>query len=233
MATDRSAPMTGPCPSLLPVLNMSRVPPSLSSHAATPPEVRTADAAERLVAAAAGGDAESVRRVWEANRRWVAAILLAHKPKWADLEDLLQEVALATVRKIGELRDPGALRPWLRTVAINAAHAAARGSKRRAGDEWLAEGSDHGGHEGRTRDFVPPPEALADHEHGRLLMTLAFELPDGYREPLLLKAVEGLSYRQIGEIMDLPETTIETRVARGRRMLRELASRSPSLATLQ
>ncbi|MEY3230304.1 MAG: hypothetical protein RL689_393, partial [Planctomycetota bacterium] len=40
-------------------------------------------------------------------------------------------------------------------------------------------------------------------------------------------------YRQIGEIMDLPETTIETRVARGRRMLRDLASRSPSLATLQ
>jgi RNA polymerase sigma-70 factor (ECF subfamily) len=64
-------------------------------------------------------------------------------------------------------------------------------------------------------------------------MKLAFELPDGYREPLLLKAVEGLSYRQIGEIMDLPETTIETRVARGRRMLRDLASRSPSLATLQ
>ena len=93
---------------------MSRVPPSPPSHSGTPPEGQTADADERLAAAAAGGDSAAVQRVWEANRRWVAAILLAHKPKWADLEDLLQEVALATVRKIGELRDPGALRPWLR-----------------------------------------------------------------------------------------------------------------------
>lgn len=211
---------------------MSSVPP-LPPTDPDQPRLRLVDPEADVAAAAAGGDADAMRRLWDLNRRWVAAILLAHKPKWADLEDLLQEVALAMVRKIGELRDPGAVRPWLRTVAINAAHAAARGSKRRAGDEWFAQASDQGGHEGRTRDFATPPESLADQEHGRLLMKLAFELPDGYREPLLLKAVEGLSYRQIGEIMDLPETTIETRVARGRRMLRDLASRSPSLATLQ
>ena len=212
---------------------MSSVPPSQPPENGDQPRLRLVDPESDVAAAASGGDMASVRRVWEANRRWVAAILLAHKPRWADLEDLLQEVALAMVRKIGELRDPGALRPWLRTVAINAAHAAARGSKRRAGEEWFAEGSDSGGHEGRGRDFAPPPEALADQEHGRLLMKLAFELPDGYREPLLLKAVEGLSYRHIGEIMDLPETTIETRVARGRRMLRELASKTAALASLQ
>jgi RNA polymerase sigma-70 factor (ECF subfamily) len=56
-------------------------------------------------------------------------------------------------------------------------------------------------------------------------MALAGELPDGYREPLLLKAIQGLSYREIGRILGLPETTIETRIARGRRMLRELASK--------
>lgn len=211
---------------------MSRVPPESSPDPQDRPRLRLADAEMVAASAASGSDVGSVNGLWEANRRWVAAILLAHKPRWADLEDLLQEVALAMVRKIGELRDPGALRPWLRTVAINAAHAAARGSKRRAGEERSAEGSDQA-HEGRTRDFTPAPDALGDLEHGRLLMQLAFELPDGYREPLLLKAVEGLSYRQIGEIMDLPETTIETRVARGRRMLRELVARTPSLAPLQ
>lgn len=54
-------------------------------------------------------------------------------------------------------------------------------------------------------------------------MTLAMQLPDGYREPLLMKAVQGMSYREIGEVLGLPETTVETRIARGRRMLRELA----------
>lgn len=55
-------------------------------------------------------------------------------------------------------------------------------------------------------------------------MALARDLPEGYREPLLMRCLKGMSYREIGEAMDLPETTIETRIARGRRMLRELAS---------
>ena len=39
----------------------------------------------------------------------------------------------------------------------------------------------------------------------------------------MMKAVRGMSYREIGEVMDLPETTVETRIARARKMLRELA----------
>jgi DNA-directed RNA polymerase specialized sigma24 family protein len=55
-------------------------------------------------------------------------------------------------------------------------------------------------------------------------MALARTLPEGYREPLLMRCVRGMSYKQIGAVLDLPETTIETRIARGRRMLRELAN---------
>jgi len=179
--------------------------------------------------AAVLGDQESLQKLWASNRRWVAAILLAHKPKWADVEDLLQEVALSMVRKLGEVRDPRAVRPWLRTVAVNVAHAAARSGKRRAADERMGENSDDI-REGRTRDHTAAPEALSDDEQGRLLMQLAAQLPDGYREPLLLKALHDLSYREIGEIMDLPETTIETRIARGRKQLRELAAGNRAFA---
>jgi len=45
-------------------------------------------------------------------------------------------------------------------------------------------------------------------------------LPPEYREPLLLRCVRALTYQQISEILDLPVTTIETRLARARRMLR-------------
>ncbi len=55
-------------------------------------------------------------------------------------------------------------------------------------------------------------------------MELSQQLAEGYREPLLLKAVQGLSYREIGRILGLPETTVETRIARARRQLRELAA---------
>ena len=174
------------------------------------------------VAAAIRGDADAVRRVWLENRRWVAAVLLAHKPREAELEDLLQDVAMTLVRTIGKLRDQAMLKPWLRTVAINAARASGRTAKRRR----RVMGP-------RAEDLSPdlsigPASAGADEpvdqrEQSGRLTRLAAGLPDGYREPLILKCVRGMSYRQIGELMGLPETTIETRIARGRRLLRELA----------
>lgn len=175
-------------------------------------------AEERETRAALAGDEESMQALWKRHRRWVAAILLAHKPRWADLDDLLQEVALSVVRKVHELRDPGAVRPWLRTVAVNAAHAAGRSGARRARDVGMGEEDSH---PARAADAIAEGETSDD---GKRLMDLAKQLPDGYREPLLLKAVQNLSYREIGQILGLPETTIETRIARGRRQLRELAA---------
>jgi RNA polymerase sigma-70 factor (ECF subfamily) len=185
------------------------------------------------VAAAIRGDADAVRALWQENRRWVAAVILAHKPREADLEDLLQDVAMSFVKMVGKLRDEQMLRPWLRTVAVNAARAAGRDARRRRkGMTWKVGSSHLGGHiAGSPEDDAgaelveadTPDARSARSEQARRLGELAARLPDGYREPLIMKCVRGLSYRQIGELMGLPETTIETRIARGRRMLRELA----------
>jgi RNA polymerase sigma factor (sigma-70 family) len=183
-----------------------------------------AGASGSLVAAAIRGDPEAVRALWQEHRRWVAAVLLAYKPREAELEDLLQDVAMTFVKRIGELRDEAALKGWLRTVATNAARAAARSPERKRRRPWLrlvrAEGTEAAGLE-RTAEAAPD-ETAGTMELASRVMELAMELPESYREPLLLKSLRGLSYREIGAMLDLPETTIETRIARGRRMLREL-----------
>jgi RNA polymerase sigma-70 factor, ECF subfamily len=172
-----------------------------------------------VVAAAVRGEADALRVVWQANRRWIAAVLLAHKPREAELEDLLQEVAMSYVRMVGKLRDEAMLKPWLRTIAINTARASGRdATRRRKGMAW-SRGREVEG-EVQTDD---PASGTGRREEAARLVQLVAQLPDGYREPLILKAVRGMSYREIGRVMDLPETTIETRIARGRRMLRELA----------
>jgi len=179
-----------------------------------------------IIEGAIRGEHDALRELWKRNRRWVAAIILAHKPRWSDLEDLLQEVSVSIVRKVGELRDPAAFKPWLRTVAINAARAAARdksGKFRRLGGE--SDDDESGGVLARVLGGESTPIAARGEasEEARRLMDLAMQLPEGYREPLLLRCVREMSYRQIGELVGLPESTIETRIARGRRMLRELA----------
>jgi RNA polymerase sigma-70 factor (ECF subfamily) len=186
---------------------------------------------ELRAAQAIAGDADSIRALWTDHRRWIAAILLAHKPRWADVQDLLQEVALAFVKKAHEIRDPRAVKPWLRTVALNAAHAAARSGKVRTWATGTQSAEDGPQTERSLASTDMSVEGLAEmaESSGRLL-NLAARLPDGYREPLILKAVRDMSYREIGRIMGLPETTVETRIARARKQLRELAQAEESVS---
>lgn len=159
-------------------------------------------------------------QIWREHRGWVAAVLLAHKPREAELEDLLQTVAAQAARGLGEVRGgPGAIRAWLRAVAINAARAEGRrASVRRRGAAVAGLAAESV----RAAEPAPQGDRL---EEGLRLLRAARGIPDGYREPLLMRCLRGMSYRQIGEALGLPETTIETRIARGRRMLREAAER--------
>ena len=167
---------------------------------------------ERLCLRARAGDAEALSALWKAHRRWLASVLLAWKPRGIELEDLLQEVAVGMLRGIGSLREPERLRPWLRTIAVNAARTAARRQETRGTlipIERVPEGSEPTVDEDGGRA-----------EEARHVLELAHGLDPKYREPLFLKALEGLSQAQIARVLEIPETTVETRLARARRMLR-------------
>lgn len=192
----------------------------------TPSNARGAASVDRyrvdpaLVERATAGHAEAVQQLWQGHRRWVAAIVLAHMPREADLDDLLQDIAATFVRSVQELRTPGALRPWLRTVAINAARAEGRKKTRRRNALESQAATDPGTFQ---RDETPDRTACVpeDADEARWLLDLIAQLPESYREPLVLRCVRGMNYKAISELTGLPETTIETRIARGRRMLRE------------
>lgn len=199
---------------------------------------------EGVFAAAQSGAQWALRALWDQHRRYVAVVLLAHKPNSVDVEDLLQEVAAALVSKIGTVREEAALLPWLRMVALNAARLAGRkiaarpvqsldalhGSGGNTGDDGQVR-SVSGISPGRpTRVGVGGPGSPSEDCETKLdsgwMMAQVARLPDDYREPLLMRCIHDMSYRQIGEVMGLPETTVETRIARGRRMLRDLVSAS-------
>ncbi|MBL0927713.1 MAG: sigma-70 family RNA polymerase sigma factor [Phycisphaerales bacterium] len=163
-------------------------------------------------------DTDWLHVLWETNRRWVAALILAHMPRGAELEDLLQEVAMRLVREGLSLRDPASVKPWLRTVAINVARTSGRRQSVR--QRVIAGGAEIDADRTPDRGEAAGPSG-DDKEQAGLAMRMALDLPEEYREPLLLKAVRGLSYKQISEILGIPVTTIETRLVRARRMVRD------------
>ncbi|MFG0331201.1 MAG: RNA polymerase sigma factor [Phycisphaerales bacterium] len=167
--------------------------------------------------AAIAGDPGARNAIWRRHRRWLAAILLAHKPREIDIEDLMQEVAVKFVSKLHTLRDPSAFKPWLRRIALNAAREAARGVNVRRRQITDA---DEGQLPGRPNGVGSMTDSLTrDEAHGVLKHVMT--LPPDFREPLLLQTVQGLGCKQIAEILELPVTTVETRLSRARRMLRE------------
>jgi RNA polymerase sigma-70 factor (ECF subfamily) len=68
----------------------------------------------------------------------------------------------------------------------------------------------------------PSPESAAmDSDEGRKLDAVIATLPEEFREVLILREMEDLSYREIATITDVPIGTVMSRLARARAMLRE------------
>ncbi len=184
---------------------------------------------DALVERAQQGDRIAQEELWRANSRWVAAIVLAHRPRTCDVDDLMQDVAIKLVSKIETLRDPGAFKPWLRQIIINICRGAARSQKTtlrlgdESGEDGMRAGTSQVGVPGTDGDIQG--EAVDEHDAASHVLRQVLGLPPEYREPLLLRCVQSLTYQQISVILDLPVTTIETRLARGRRMLREEVGR--------
>ncbi len=136
---------------------------------------------------------------------------MARMPVESELDDVMQEVAVAVIRSIHTLEDPQALKPWLRRVAINTVRTAGR----RAASARA-----------RTQPDIADTSADADARRDKqrevqAAIRLIRTLPEHYREPLLLRAARGLTQRQIANVLELPERTVETRLRRARRLLAE------------
>jgi len=181
---------------------------------------------ESVIQAAIAGDRGALDQLWRQSRRWVGAILLAHKPREADIEDLLQVVAMQVCRKISMVHEPKAFKSWLRTVAINVAREEGRKVNRCKRSMIGLTGMVR--IRQNQKDLESGDAIMTDWDESQCVFQAVMSLPLGYREPVLLRCMRSMSYQQIGEVLDLPVTTIETRLARGRKMLKEILAHQDS-----
>ena len=132
------------------------------------------------------------------------AILLARVPH-ETAGDLAQEVFLHAWTTIRSLREPAAFPGWIGAIARNRALDFVR---RRPAEFELADG--------RVTDASPHLQ----YEAAEALDAIR-DLPEAYREPLLLRLVEGCSGREIAVLCGLTEDSVRVNLHRGFRLLRE------------
>ena len=147
------------------------------------------------------GDAEALALIWQEHRQWLAAVVLAHMPREAAIEDLLQEVALSVVRSIHTLRDPASLRSWLYRLTVNVAHSALRSRYAKRGREAFDVPDVDMVCDERAEELANNREAV------RRAVDAVHALPEMYREVILLRAVRGLTPRHIAEALQIPVLT--------------------------
>lgn len=172
-----------------------------------------------VVAAAQRGSRVAADRLVREHDGWLRSAVYATTGRADLVDDIVQQVWMRVWERLGTLQNPGRLRAWLYAIARNTAIDACvahRQQRARVGPLDLERAD-------RAADGGPAPVGrVAGRELRQVVLRAVQALPAIYREPLVLRYLEGWSYARIGEVLDLPVETVETRLVRGRRLLREM-----------
>ena len=137
-----------------------------------------------------------------------------------DAQDVVQEAYLRAVRFAGGFRggDPCA---WILAIVRNTAFSWLR---RNRGSDAPAE-FDEKLHGGSTEETGLEADAVRKAD-GAMIRAALEELPDEFREVIVMRDIEGLSYKEIADAADVPIGTVMSRLARARgRLARSLRDR--------
>jgi len=154
---------------------------------------------------------------------WRVCRSLARDPE--DAEDAFQATFLVLVRKAHSLKVGQTLGPWLYGVAHRTGLNARATEARRRAVERVSATTAAGAVQSGSHD-----RAVEADEQGRLLQQEIMRLPEWFRAAVVLCDLEGLSYLEAAQRLNLPLGTLQSRLARARQRLRDRLSRQAAFA---
>src|SRR5687768_11401750 len=163
--------------------------------------------------------------------RRIFGLLLRMIGRRDEAEDLAQEVFVQVFKAVGTFRGDSKLSTWIYRIAVNLCKNRVKYLKRRraeAQDEYeaLAERSPLTSGSGVTSgDIARPDHMLEGIQLERVVHQCIVELDEDFREVLILRDVEDLSYEELCEVTGLPDGTVKSRLHRARAMLKQAVER--------
>jgi len=155
---------------------------------------------------------------------YTAALRMTRSP--ADAEDLVQETYLKAYRGFGGFQEGTNLKAWLYRILTNTFINTYRAKKRRPEETDIDDVENLylyrrlGGLEGAQSGRSAEDEVLDQFTEAEAKQAIE-ALPEQFRPAVLLGDVEGFSYKEIAEILDVPIGTVMSRLHRGRRALQK------------
>jgi RNA polymerase sigma-70 factor, ECF subfamily len=149
-----------------------------------------------------------------------------------EAEDMAQEVFVQVFKAIGQFRGDAKLSTWVYRVAVNLCKNRVKYLARRHNDaqdelEPVAERAALNQAKGVTFGDVAQPDHMVEgYQVEDIVRTCIAELEPDFREVLVLRDVEDLTYEEIVEITGLAEGTVKSRIHRARGMLKSKVERA-------
>jgi RNA polymerase sigma-70 factor, ECF subfamily len=140
----------------------------------------------------------------------------------ADAADVVQEVFLKVFRNVASFRGDSSMKTWIYRIAVNEARNQRRWFSRHRRQEVNLDPEEGDGFE----SWIPDPgrspfELTLDHETQLLIEAALAEVNPKFRAALVLREVEGLSYEEIADILEISLGTVKSRILRGRDALKK------------
>jgi RNA polymerase sigma-70 factor (ECF subfamily) len=165
------------------------------------------------------GDVRAFNEVYARFEEMVYNLSFRLSGNYEEAADLTQEIFLRVYRHLGSFGGRSSLKTWIFRIAVN--HCRDRLSRWRPLTQPL--GEDVGEGEVVYADPSRGPEELAmAADEGRRVAEGLARLPPVFREAVVLRDIEGLSYEEIAEVLGVRIGTVRSRIARGRDQLRVL-----------
>ena len=172
-----------------------------------------------LVEAVRAGDDTAFEELYRRYQRRIGAFVYGYVRDEGRAEDVTQEAFMSALRRMRETDSEIAFRPWIYEIARNAAIDLHRRNSRAQEVSISSEDELPSGDELRLVGRGAPESALVDKERIENLRGAFDELSESHHRILVLRELEGLSYREIASRMDLTAPAVESTLFRARRRL--------------
>jgi RNA polymerase sigma-70 factor, ECF subfamily len=193
--------------------------------AAVAPALESQTSDHALLEATRDGDEDAFAILVGRYRNQITNYIYRMLNDYDEAVELAQETFVRVFRAADRYQTTYAFSTYIYRIATNLAISELRRRKRRK--LFSLTGLFQSGEGDPTVEFDPPDEtpladvAMVETERRTAVSRAISTLPDKYRAPLVLRDVEGKSYEEIAEILDMNEGTVKSRISRARGLLKD------------
>ena len=181
---------------------------------------------QELIHSARKGDSMAFGELMQAHQDKIYTLCYRMTGNAEDAADLTQEVFLSAWRSLSRFQEQSSFGTWIYRMATNASIDFLRREKRRQVLSMTME-EDSEERQAQVPDERYSPHRLLEQKEARQAVADALAaLSPEHRQVLVLREMEGLSSQEVGQLLDLEEGTVKSRIARARLALRDFLIKS-------